>query len=121
MGIWVTSRGMQTTVQDKGRTGFQRYGFSVSGAMDQIAFKLEALIEEHPNHRRSAHLMRLIEAIREEGVYGEESHGVADEILEEEFETLYAEMAVELGLEEPETDGEEEPETDTNEDVDDGE
>lgn len=40
MGIRVTSRGMQTTVQDKGRTGFQRYGFSVSGAMDQIAFKL---------------------------------------------------------------------------------
>lgn len=44
MGIRVTSRGMQTTVQDKGRTGFQRYGFSVSGAMDQTAFKLANLI-----------------------------------------------------------------------------
>lgn len=87
---------------------------------DAIA-AMEALIEEHPNHRRSAHLTRLIDAIREEGVYGEESHGVADEILEEEFATLYDEMAVELGLEEPETDDEEEPETDTNEDVDDDE
>jgi len=44
VGIRVTSRGMQTTVQDKGRTGFQRYGFSVSGAMDQTAFKLANLI-----------------------------------------------------------------------------
>lgn len=44
MGIRLTSRGMQTTVQDKGRTGFQRYGFSVSGAMDQIAFKLANLL-----------------------------------------------------------------------------
>jgi biotin-dependent carboxylase-like uncharacterized protein len=35
---------MQTTVQDKGRTGFQRYGFSVSGAMDQTAFKLANLL-----------------------------------------------------------------------------
>ncbi|GEN51581.1 KipI antagonist [Alkalibacterium pelagium] len=50
MGIRVTSRGMQTTVQDKGRTGFQRYGFSVSGAMDQIAFKLaNSLVGNDPD------------------------------------------------------------------------
>jgi len=95
---------------------------------DAIA-AMEVLIEEHPNHRRSAHLKRLIDAIREEGVYGEAAHGVANEILEEEFETIYAEMAVELGLEEPETDGEEAPEANGEEapeangeeDVDDGE
>lgn len=65
---------------------------------DAIA-AMEALIEEHPMHRRSAHLTRLIEAIREEGAYGEESHKVADAILEEEFATLYDEMSDELGLE----------------------
>ncbi|MCC5894448.1 MAG: 5-oxoprolinase/urea amidolyase family protein [Alkalibacterium sp.] len=40
MGIQITSSGMHTTVQDQGRNGYQRYGFSVSGAMDSFSYRL---------------------------------------------------------------------------------
>lgn len=44
MGIQVTRSGMQTTIQDQGRSGYQRYGFSVSGAMDQFSYRLANLL-----------------------------------------------------------------------------
>lgn len=73
---------------------------------------MEALIDEHPEHSRSEDLTRLIAAIRDEGVYGEQSHKVADDILEERFETIYAEMSEELGL--TDTEITDEPDTDPN-------
>ncbi len=38
--IRVIKRGLLTTVQDLGRTGYQRYGMPVSGAMDEYAMRL---------------------------------------------------------------------------------
>ncbi|WP_298829660.1 biotin-dependent carboxyltransferase family protein [uncultured Planococcus sp.] len=40
----IRKSGMQTTVQDLGRTGFQKYGVIASGAMDPIAHRLANLL-----------------------------------------------------------------------------
>ncbi|WP_368645931.1 5-oxoprolinase/urea amidolyase family protein [Alkalibacterium putridalgicola] len=44
MGIRITNSGMHTTVQDSGRNGFQRYGFSASGAMDLTSLRLANIL-----------------------------------------------------------------------------
>ena len=36
--------GLLTTVQDRGRYGYQRYGVPVSGAMDQFALRMANLM-----------------------------------------------------------------------------
>ena len=36
--------GILTTVQDRGRYGYQRYGVPVSGAMDQLALRAANLL-----------------------------------------------------------------------------
>lgn len=49
MGIRILTPGMLTTVQDLGRTGYQRTGVSPSGAMDRKALKLaNILVGNHP-------------------------------------------------------------------------
>ncbi|PWI58406.1 biotin-dependent carboxyltransferase family protein [Sulfoacidibacillus thermotolerans] len=40
--------GMLTTIQDLGRNGFQKYGFSVGGAMDPVALRIANLIVGNP-------------------------------------------------------------------------
>ena len=40
----VLDPGLLTTVQDRGRYGYQRYGVPVSGAMDQFAFRMANLM-----------------------------------------------------------------------------
>lgn len=40
MTLSIIKAGMQTTVQDLGRTGYQQYGVVVSGVMDQIAARV---------------------------------------------------------------------------------
>lgn len=46
----IAKAGLMTTVQDLGRYGFQQYGVSVSGAMDQVAAKLaNILVCNHEN------------------------------------------------------------------------
>ena len=40
MGIKILKPGLFTTVQDKGRFGYQHLGFSGSGAMDQFSYNL---------------------------------------------------------------------------------
>ena len=40
----ILKSGLQTTVQDLGRTGFQKYGVIVSGAMDPFAHRLANLL-----------------------------------------------------------------------------
>ena len=50
MGLEVLRGGAQTTVQDRGRIGFQDLGFSESGVMDRRAFRLaNALLDNAPN------------------------------------------------------------------------
>lgn len=44
MSIYVLKPGMLTAVQDLGRFGFQKYGVSVSGAMDKDAAKIANLL-----------------------------------------------------------------------------
>lgn len=44
MGIEIKSPGLLTTIQDGGRFGFRKYGVIVSGAMDQIAFRVSNLL-----------------------------------------------------------------------------
>lgn len=48
MGIRIERPGQFTTVQDKGRYGYQRFGFGVTGAMDGMAFRLANLIMGNP-------------------------------------------------------------------------
>lgn len=48
MGIRIQRPGQFTSVQDKGRYGYQRYGFGVTGVMDQTAFRLANLILGNP-------------------------------------------------------------------------
>ena len=50
MGIRVLKGGMQATVQDLGRTGYQSQGFGVSGAMDVRAFKIANLLLDNPEN-----------------------------------------------------------------------
>ena len=46
--ITVLKKGMLTTVQDLGRTGFQRYGMPSSGAMDEFSLRLGNLLVGNP-------------------------------------------------------------------------
>lgn len=46
----VLSPGLLTTVQDLGRSGFQQYGLSVSGAMDPLALQVANLLVGNPRH-----------------------------------------------------------------------
>jgi KipI family sensor histidine kinase inhibitor len=47
-GIQVQSGGIMTTVQDEGRTGYQKDGFCVSGAMDRLSYALANMIAGNP-------------------------------------------------------------------------
>lgn len=48
MGVLFLKSGLMTTVQDFGRTGFQKDGFSVSGAMDKRSVKIANMLVENP-------------------------------------------------------------------------
>ena len=48
MGIRILKRGMLTTVQDLGRTGYQSQGFGVSGVMDVRSSKIANLLLDNP-------------------------------------------------------------------------
>jgi biotin-dependent carboxylase-like uncharacterized protein len=50
MGIRILKSGMMTTVQDLGRTGFQKQGFSVAGVMDVRSFKIANLLLDNPEN-----------------------------------------------------------------------
>lgn len=49
-GIKILVPGLLTTVQDKGTKGFQKYGISQSGAMDEISFVLANAICGNPEN-----------------------------------------------------------------------
>ena len=49
MGIRIERPGQFTTVQDRGRYGYQRFGFGVTGVMDLMAFRLANLIFGNPD------------------------------------------------------------------------
>ncbi|WDF69852.1 biotin-dependent carboxyltransferase family protein [Sphingobacterium oryzagri] len=53
MGFSVLKAGMQTTIQDLGRFGFQRFGMVVGGAMDGLAWRLGNMIL-HNNENAAA-------------------------------------------------------------------
>lgn len=44
MSISILKAGLLTTIQDKGRYGYQKYGVVVSGAMDSYAMRLSNII-----------------------------------------------------------------------------
>lgn len=46
----VLKPGLQTTVQDLGRTGYQQYGISPSGAMDSYSLQMANLLVGNPLH-----------------------------------------------------------------------
>jgi biotin-dependent carboxylase-like uncharacterized protein len=50
MGIRILKGGMMTTVQDLGRTGYQKQGFSVAGVMDVRSFKIANLLLDNPEN-----------------------------------------------------------------------
>jgi len=50
MGFSVIKAGMQTTIQDLGRFGFQKFGMVVSGAMDALALRLGNIILGNDEH-----------------------------------------------------------------------
>lgn len=50
MGFRVLKAGMQTTIQDLGRYGYQSQGISVSGAMDMRSFKIANLLLDNPEN-----------------------------------------------------------------------
>ncbi len=45
--IKILEPGLCTTVQDKGRTGYQRYGMPESGAMDEFSYKMANLLVDN--------------------------------------------------------------------------
>lgn len=49
-GIKILVPGLLTTVQDKGTNGFQKYGISQSGAMDEMSFELANAICGNPEN-----------------------------------------------------------------------
>ena len=49
-GIKILVAGLLTTVQDKGTNGFQKYGISQSGAMDEMSFELANAICGNPEN-----------------------------------------------------------------------
>lgn len=50
MGILFLKGGLYTTVQDMGRSGYQKSGFHVSGVMDRRAFMLANLLVDNPEN-----------------------------------------------------------------------
>ncbi|MBO7700310.1 MAG: biotin-dependent carboxyltransferase family protein [Eubacteriaceae bacterium] len=50
MGFRVLKAGMQTTIQDLGRYGYQSQGISVSGAMDVRSFKIANMLLDNPEN-----------------------------------------------------------------------
>ena len=50
MGFRVLKAGIQTTIQDLGRYGYQSQGISVSGAMDVRSFKIANLLLDNPEN-----------------------------------------------------------------------
>ncbi|MBB6734085.1 biotin-dependent carboxyltransferase family protein [Cohnella zeiphila] len=48
MTLTVIKPGLFTTVQDRGRTGWQRFGVSVGGAMDELSLRLANLLVGNP-------------------------------------------------------------------------
>lgn len=44
MGIEIIRPGLLTTIQDKGRYGFRKYGIIVSGAMDTFAYRMSNIL-----------------------------------------------------------------------------
>lgn len=50
MGFRVLKGGLQTTVQDLGRTGYQSFGFSVSGVMDTRSFRIANILIDNPEN-----------------------------------------------------------------------
>ncbi|MBQ6551531.1 MAG: biotin-dependent carboxyltransferase family protein [Lachnospiraceae bacterium] len=50
MGFRVLKAGMQTTIQDLGRYGYQSQGISVSGAMDVRSFKIANMLIDNPEN-----------------------------------------------------------------------
>ena len=50
MGILFEKSGLFTTVQDLGRTGYQKSGFSVSGVMDRRSFMIANLLVDNPEN-----------------------------------------------------------------------
>ena len=42
--VIIKSAGMLTTVQDRGRYGYQRFGMPVSGAMDMFSYSLASIL-----------------------------------------------------------------------------
>ncbi len=49
MSITVLNPGLLTTVQDMGRTGYQQFGVSVSGAMDPRAAEIANILVDNPS------------------------------------------------------------------------
>ena len=47
MGIIVENGGILTTVQDEGRFGYQAFGVSTSGAMDNHSFHIANILVIH--------------------------------------------------------------------------
>ncbi len=52
MSISILKAGLLTTIQDKGRYGYQKYGVVVSGAMDSFSMRLSNIIVG--NHENEA-------------------------------------------------------------------
>ena len=50
----VLQKGAQTTIQDLGRYGYQRYGVSISGAMDKFALRVGNLLAGNPSEGEGA-------------------------------------------------------------------
>ncbi|MCQ9209629.1 5-oxoprolinase subunit C family protein [Granulicatella seriolae] len=50
MGIRILKAGLQTSIQDMGRMGYQSQGFGVSGVMDQRSFRLANLLLDNPEN-----------------------------------------------------------------------
>ena len=48
-GLVIRRPGLVTTVQDVGRVGYQRYGLSVSGAMDRTALRIGNRLVGNPD------------------------------------------------------------------------
>ncbi len=44
MSIQVISPGLLTTIQDNGRTGYQKHGIIASGVMDRYSFRIANLL-----------------------------------------------------------------------------
>ena len=50
MGIRILKKGMLTTIQDLGRSGYQSQGFGVSGVMDVRSFRIANLLLDNPEN-----------------------------------------------------------------------